>query len=67
MPPQLDGVPSHWLPYFFTSNIDKSLETADKYKGDILMPKMFLQGVGYFAVIKDAQGAALGLVQGEEM
>jgi len=67
MPPQLDGVPSHWLPYFFTSNIDKSLEIVNKHNGEILMPKMFIQGVGYFAVIKDAQGAVLGLVQGEEM
>ncbi len=67
MPPQLDGVPSHWLPYFFTSNIDKSLEITNKHNGEILMPKMFIQGVGYFAVIKDVQGAALGLVQGEEM
>lgn len=67
MPPQLDGVPSHWLPYFSTLNIDKSLETADKYKGDILMSKMFIQGVGYFSVIRDAQGAVFGLIQGEEM
>ena len=65
MPENMNDVPAHWLPYFAINNIDEALEKCAKHNAIILMPKMFVQGVGHFAVIQDPQGAVLGLVQGE--
>lgn len=66
MPPELEGVPSHWLSYFMIENIDKSLETATAEGAEIMMPKMFVPEVGHIAVIKDPQGAVIGIMQGVE-
>ena len=63
-PPEMKEVPPNWLPYFYTANIDSSVETIIKNKGNVLMPKIFIEGVGFYGVYSDDQGAAFGLLQG---
>jgi hypothetical protein len=64
MTPDMTHIPSHWLPYFGIANIDQTLEKISSLNGKILMPKMFVQGVGHFAVVSDPQGGVFGLLQG---
>ena len=63
MPEMLKDIPSHWMPYFQTDNIDLLIEKATAGGGEILMPKAHAEGVGYFVVVRDPQGAAFGVVQ----
>ena len=63
MPPELAEVPPHWLPYFLTDNIDLLIEKSERLSGKILMPKMFIEGVGHFAVAQDPQGGVFGVLQ----
>ena len=65
LPPEMSQIPSHWLPYFAVDNIDSSLEKVTNMNGKILMPKLFIEGVGFYGVFQDDQGAVLGLVQGQ--
>lgn len=62
MPPELDGVPPHWLPYFMTDDIDVLLEKTANLGGTVLMPKMFVPNVGHFAVVRDPQGGVFGVL-----
>jgi predicted enzyme related to lactoylglutathione lyase len=63
MPPELQDVPPHWLPYFGVDSIDKAIDTINVSNGLVLMPKTYVQGIGYFGVYKDPQGGAFGLVE----
>lgn len=66
MPEMLKDLPCHWLVYFTVDSVDKALEVTIAEKGEILMPKMQVPGVGFFSVIRDPQGAVLGIVEGEK-
>lgn len=66
MQENMKDVPSHWLSYFLIENIDAKIEKITSLGGEILMPKMFAEGVGFFSVFRDPQGAVAGLVQGVE-
>ena len=61
----MDSIPCHWLPYFMIENIELAIEKTKKYHGSILMPKLFIEHVGFFTVIRDPQGAVFGLIQSE--
>ena len=63
LPENMNDVPNHWLPYFEVANIDSALETVTNNNGIIIMGKLFVEGVGDFAVIQDSAGAIGGLVQ----
>lgn len=65
MPDTMEGIPPHWMPYFLTEDIDMLLDKAQSNGGALLMPKGYAEDVGHFAVIRDPQGAAFGVVQGE--
>lgn len=65
MTPDMASIPSHWLPYFGIASIDTALEKVAELGGNIIMPKMFVGGVGHFAVVQDPQGGVFGLLQGE--
>jgi uncharacterized protein len=65
MTPEMSSIPSNWLPYFGISSIDMTLEKVAELGGIIIMPKMFVEGVGHFAVVQDPQGGVFGILQGE--
>ncbi len=63
MPPEMNHLPSHWLPTFLTEDIDRSIEIINANGGQILLPKMFTEEVGFYIVFRDPQGAVSGLVE----
>jgi uncharacterized protein len=65
--PDMKDIPSHWLPYFTVENIDETIEKTSKLNGKIIMPKMYVKGVGHFSVLQDPQGAVFGVLHGDPM
>lgn len=63
MTEDMKHIPAHWLPYFGIHDLDSALKTTEAMNGKILMPKLFVEGVGNFSVIQDPQGGALGLLE----
>jgi predicted enzyme related to lactoylglutathione lyase len=62
-PPQVPAeVPSHWLVYFGTDDVDASAAQAGQLGGNVLAGPMDFPG-GRFAVVLDPQGAAFGLLR----
>jgi predicted enzyme related to lactoylglutathione lyase len=61
---QDEGVPSHWMPYFTVSSVADALATAAGAGGANLFGPLDLPQ-GRFAVIRDPQGAILGIFEGE--
>lgn len=63
LPENMSELPAHWLVYFAVDCIETALAVAFNEKAEILMPKMEVPGIGFFAVIRDPQGAVLGLLE----
>jgi predicted enzyme related to lactoylglutathione lyase len=55
-------VPSYWMPYFAVVDVDKSAGEATALGAEALLPPSDFPG-GRFAVIRDPQGAAFGLLR----
>ena len=62
MPDFLKDMPSHWMTYFTTDNIEGLVEKAKELGGEVPMEIMQAEGVGKFCVVKDPQGAAFGVL-----
>lgn len=53
--------PPMWVPYVVVADIDQSLAKATDLGAQVLVPVMPVGGVGRIAVIRDPQGATIGL------
>ncbi len=63
MPSQVPAeVPSHWLVYFGTADVDASAGRVGELAGTVVAGPMDFPG-GRFAVVLDPQGAAFGLLR----
>lgn len=62
----LANVPPHWIPYYNVADLDTSIEKVKAHGGAVHMTGE-ADGVGRFAVIADPQGAALYLMQAENV
>jgi uncharacterized protein len=62
--PAEEGVPPNWVPYFGTESVEASLERASELGGSTLVPPMEVPA-GRFAGVRDPQGAAFSLFEGE--
>jgi predicted enzyme related to lactoylglutathione lyase len=70
------GVPSHWIVYFTTTDLDESVAKIEELGGQILLPPLDIPGVssspdaepeaggGRIAVAHDPQGAVFALFEG---
>jgi hypothetical protein len=54
-------VPPHWLAYVAVRNVDASAAQATALGGAIAMPAMDIPDVGRVAVVRDPQGATIGI------
>lgn len=63
MSSEMGDIPSHWLPYFVVNNIDEAMALTANLGGHVIMPKLYVDGVGNFGVISDPQGGVIGLLQ----
>ena len=49
--------------YFRVNDIDKTLKSATKHGGKMLVPKTEIPNVGHFAMFADPEGIPIGLMQ----
>ena len=62
-PPQ-DGEPTHWLVYFTAENVDDTIKKIRETGGSVIAGPMDTP-VGRVAAVRDPQGAAFALFEGE--
>ena len=55
------GMPAHWLAYVSVEDVDATAVHAVKLGGQVMMPSFDVPDVGRVAVLKDLQGAPIGL------
>jgi predicted enzyme related to lactoylglutathione lyase len=58
-------VPSHWLGYIGTRDVDGTAEAAVRAGGTILKGPTDMQGAGRYAALKDPQGAVFAIIDPE--
>jgi uncharacterized protein len=59
------NVPSNWLTYIGTPNVDATAEEVKKRGGTVQRDPQDIPGVGRFAVVSDPQGAVFALYSSE--
>ncbi len=57
-----DDVPPHWLGYIQVDDVDHCLDVAKGNGSEVFFGPMDVPEVGRFAVLSDAEGAAIGLI-----
>ncbi|MFO0669300.1 MAG: VOC family protein [Polyangiaceae bacterium] len=57
------GVPAHWLTYVAVDKLGDACARVTRAKGTVVMERLEIPTVGAIAVIKDPQGAFLGLFE----
>lgn len=65
--PAYDGVPSHWMTYLAVQNIEQAGTETVKAGGSVMRRPVRIPGVGRLAVVCDAGGAVIGLIQHDEV
>ncbi len=60
----MPGVPSMWLPYLGTSDVDAAFSRAQEAGATALSEMMAVEGIGRFAILQDPSGAVVGIHQG---
>lgn len=61
--PQMKGTPTHWSVYFQVPKADETLARAQKSGASVLLPLTTTENVGKWAMLRDVQGAAFGILQ----
>ena len=56
------GAPPSWLAYVEVDDVDATIGRVAELGGSMLGPAMNVPDVGYFAVLRDPQGAAFGIM-----
>jgi uncharacterized protein len=64
--PRYDGVPDHWMTYLAVPDIDTAVSETRRQDCDVSYGPMAVPGVGRIAVIVDAAGALVGLIEPEQ-
>jgi predicted enzyme related to lactoylglutathione lyase len=60
--PKFEGVPEHWLSYIAVDNVDERVKKLKAGGGSAIREAWDVPGVGRIAIVKDANGAVLGLM-----
>ena len=47
-------------------SLEETIQIIEAHGGEIVMPKMSISGVGWFAVFKDTEGNVMGLMQSDK-
>ena len=62
MPPDMQGVPPSWTPYFAVEDCDATVAKAKSLGGQTYVPPTDIPSVGRFAVLADPQGATFDVI-----
>ena len=60
---QFAGIPPHWMTYVKVDDVDVSAEKAAALGGTVKTGPFDVTGVGKIAIVVDAAGAVVGLIQ----
>jgi predicted enzyme related to lactoylglutathione lyase len=58
-------VPSHWMQYIGTRDVDATADAAVRAGGSVMKTPSDMQGAGRYAVLKDPQGAMFAIINPE--
>jgi predicted enzyme related to lactoylglutathione lyase len=58
-------VPSHWVQYIGTRDVDATADAAVRAGGSVMKAPSDMQGAGRYAVLKDPQGALFAIIDPE--
>jgi len=58
-------VPSHWVQYIGTRDVDATADAAVRAGGSVMKPPSDMPGAGRYAVLKDPQGALFAIIDPE--
>ena len=61
--PDYSGIPAHWMTYMTVDDISQAERATAVAGGEITRPSTKIPGVGKLAVVTDASGALIGLIQ----
>jgi uncharacterized protein len=64
--PSYEGVPSHWMTYLAVQNIEQAGSDTVKAGGSVMREPVRIPGVGRLAVVSDAGGAVIGLIEHDD-
>lgn len=57
------NIPAHWMPYFFTGDVDGTTARATELGATVHVPTREIPGITRFAVLDDPQGGAFSPMQ----
>lgn len=61
--PEMGPVPPNWMVYFAVEDCDATAQMTADLGGKIMKPAEDIPGIGRFAVLTDAQGAAFAIIK----
>jgi predicted enzyme related to lactoylglutathione lyase len=61
--PKFDGIPAHWMTYMAVDDVSRALKSATSAGGEICRPVTEIPGIGLIAIVTDASGALIGLIE----
>jgi predicted enzyme related to lactoylglutathione lyase len=61
--PDYSGIPSHWMTYMAVADIAQAERMTAFAGGEVTRPSTYIPGVGKLAVVTDASGALIGLIE----
>lgn len=64
--PHYSGIPSHWMTYMAVADIQAAERATIFSGGEVVRPSCHIAGVGRLAVVADAAGALIGLIQPDD-
>jgi predicted enzyme related to lactoylglutathione lyase len=65
-PPQMPGVPPHWLSYVSVDSVDDKHAAVGEHGGRSIVPPTDIPNIGRFAIVADPEGAVFALFRGSE-
>jgi uncharacterized protein len=60
--PEMEGMPTLWMPYFAVDGTDAAAARAAELGGETLLPPADIPSVGRFALLRDSQGALFNIL-----
>jgi predicted enzyme related to lactoylglutathione lyase len=64
--PRFKGIPSHWMTYMKVDDIEQAEADAREAGGEVTRPITQLPGIGKIALVSDASGAMIGLIEPDD-
>ncbi len=64
--PDYNGIPDHWMTYLQVDDIRAMVGETTKAGGTVMRDPVHISGLGTLAVVADANGAMVGLIQSLE-